>query len=180
AERRGLPNIRTAPEAFAHLVQSRHMDMLVKQTGVFTASELRSRYHIINERYAKDVLIEAETLLTMVAQQIVPAAFEYRKGLAEAAAALKAVGAEAGPEVDALNELAPLVATLQAQHRALAQAVQHAITHHSDDANEHARLACETLVPAIASTREAADALEVVVADKYWPLPKYTELLLTI
>ncbi|KAJ2895724.1 hypothetical protein GGI21_005116 [Coemansia aciculifera] len=139
-----------------------------------------SRYHIINERYAKDVLIEAETLLTIVGQQILPAAFEYRKTLAESAAALKTVGVEAGPEVKTLNEMTPMVAMLQERYKALAEAASAAITHHSDDSNAHARLACETLVPAIASMREAADALEIIVADKYWPLPKYTELLLTI
>ncbi|KAJ2005286.1 hypothetical protein H4R26_002043 [Coemansia thaxteri] len=180
AERRGLPNIRTAPEAFTHLIKPKHMDMLVKDTGIFTASELTSRYHIINERYAKDVLIEAETLVTIVGQQILPAAFEYRKGLAEAAAALKAVDVGAGPEVDTLNVLTPLVAALQGQLRALTQASEAAVAHASDDSNSHARFACENLVPAIASTRAAADALEVVVADKFWPLPKYTELLLTI
>ncbi|KAJ2861467.1 hypothetical protein GGH94_004879 [Coemansia aciculifera] len=180
AERRGLPNIRTAPEAFTYLIKEKHMDMLVKDTGIFTASELRSRYHIINERYAKDVLIEAETLLTIIGQQILPAAFEYRKTLAESAAALKTVGVEAGPEIDTLNEMTPMVATLQAQYKSLTAAVNAAITHHSDDSNEHARVACDTLVPAIASIREVVDALEIIVADKYWPLPKYTELLLTI
>ncbi|KAJ1905833.1 hypothetical protein LPJ71_004441, partial [Coemansia sp. S17] len=86
----------------------------------------------------------------------------------------------AGPEIDTLNEMTPMVVTLQTQYKALTAAVNAAITHHSDDSNEHARLAGETLVPAIASIREVVDALEIIVADKYWPLPKYTELLLTI
>ncbi|KAJ2792751.1 hypothetical protein H4R20_006728, partial [Coemansia guatemalensis] len=85
AERRGLPNIRSAPEAFTYLLKEKHLTMLTRTTGIFSEGELRSRYHILNERYAKDVIIEAETLKTIVGQQILPAAFEYRKFLAESA-----------------------------------------------------------------------------------------------
>ncbi|KAJ1865327.1 hypothetical protein LPJ73_000031 [Coemansia sp. RSA 2703] len=180
AERRGLPNIKSAPEAFTYLIKEKHVNMLTKETAIFTESELRSRYHILNERYAKDVVIEAETLKTIVGQQILPAAFEYRKSLAETAANLKTVGVEAAPEVDTLNELTPLVAALQAEYRKLADAVGSCVEHASDDSNAHAMAAYTDVVPLIASVRNAADALEATVADKFWPLPKYTELLLTI
>ncbi|KAI9506480.1 hypothetical protein GGI25_005552 [Coemansia spiralis] len=180
AARRGLPNIKTAPEAFTYLIKEKHMDMLTKETGIFSEGELRSRYHILNERYAKDVIIEAETLHALIGQQILPAAFEYRKALAESAAALSVLKVELGPEVDALNEVAPLVQTLQREHKKLAEALTQLADSEEHGANKHAVTACSTVVPAIARVREAADALEAIVADKYWPLPKYTELLLTI
>ncbi|KAJ1882276.1 hypothetical protein LPJ57_001040, partial [Coemansia sp. RSA 486] len=180
AERRGLPNIKSAPEAFTYLIKEKHVNMLTKETAIFTESELRSRYHILNERYAKDIIIEAETLKAIVGQQILPAAFEYRKSLAEAAASLKTVGVEAAPEVDTLQELTPLVACLQTEYRKLIAAVDACVEHPSEDSNAHAMAACKDVVPLIASVRNAADALEVAVADKFWPLPKYTELLLTI
>ncbi|KAJ2722347.1 hypothetical protein GGI07_003371 [Coemansia sp. Benny D115] len=180
AEQRGLPNIKSAPEAFTYLVKDKHVKMLTKDTGIFTESELRSRYHILNERYAKDIVIEAETLKTIVGQMILPAAFEYRKALAESAAALKAVGVEGSPEVETLNELTPLVGAVQKRFRSLCAALRQCASHESDDSNAHAMAAYTKIVPLISSTREAADALEVVVADKHWPLPKYTELLLTI
>ncbi|KAJ2231414.1 hypothetical protein H4R99_000982 [Coemansia sp. RSA 1722] len=180
AERRGLPNIKSAPEAFTYLIKEKHVNMLTKETAIFTESELRSRYHILNERYAKDIIIEAETLKAIVGQQILPAAFEYRKSLAEAAASLKAAGVEAAPEVDTLQELTPLVACLQTEYRKLIAAVDACVEHPSEDSNAHAMAACKDVVPLIASVRNAADALEVAVADKFWPLPKYTELLLTI
>ncbi|KAJ1664101.1 hypothetical protein IW140_004315 [Coemansia sp. RSA 1813] len=180
AERRGLPNIKTTPEAFTYLVKDKHVNMLTKETGIFTESELRSRYHILNERYAKDIIIEAETLKTLVAQQILPAAFEYRKSIAESAAALAALKIDGSPEVAALEEMTPLVSTLQTELKKLSAAVGDLVDNESDDANEHAQTACNSVVPAINRVRDAADALEVVVADKHWPLPKYTELLLTV
>ncbi|KAJ1901065.1 hypothetical protein LPJ66_001035 [Kickxella alabastrina] len=182
AERRGLPNIASAPEAYPHLIAAKHVKMLTKETGVFSESELKSRYHILNERYTKDIIIEAETLSTIIGQQILPAAFEYRKSLAETAVALKTVGIEGGPEIETLEELTPLVVALQAEFRKLVKVLKDCLEHEheTEDSNKHALAAYTDIVPVIASVREAADALEVVVADKYWPLPKYTELLLTI
>ncbi|PIA15756.1 glutamine synthetase/guanido kinase [Coemansia reversa NRRL 1564] len=181
AERRGLPNIRSAPEAFAYLLKEKHMTMLTRTTGIFSEGELRSRYHILNERYAKDIIIEAETLKTIVGQQILPAAFEYRKSLAESAAALKTVAVDCDPEVEILEQLAPLVATLQKEYRVLVDVTAHIVADgESGEANAHAQAAYDQLVPVIARVRDAADELEATVADKYWPLPKYTELLLTI
>lgn len=180
AELRGLPNIKSAPEAFPYLLKGKHVGMLTKETGVFTESELKSRYYILNERYAKDIVIEAETLKTMIGQQILPAALEHRKVLAESAAALKTVGVGSEPELKVLEKLGPLVVRLQKAHGELAEASQGVAEFDSEDVNKHAQVAFEKLVPVIASAREAADALEEVVADKLWPLPKYTELLLTI
>ncbi|KAJ1941781.1 hypothetical protein EC988_006670, partial [Linderina pennispora] len=180
AEARGLPNIKSAPEAFTYLKKPEHVEMLTKTTGIFTENELDSRYYILNERYAKDILIEAETLKTIIGQQVLPAAFEYRKTLAESAAALKTAGVETAPEVDALNELAPLVSALQKEYKKLSDVIVEFCDAHTEDANVHAQLAYKNVVPVIASVRDASDALEVVIADKYWPLPKYTELLLTV
>ncbi|KAJ1732161.1 hypothetical protein LPJ61_002179 [Coemansia biformis] len=180
AARRGLPNIKSAPEAYTYLIQEKHKRMLTEEIGIFSDGELLSRYYILNERYAKDVIIEAETMQTIVGQQILPAALEYRKSLAESAAALKTIGVEASPEIDTLNELTPLTKDLQAAYVALQEAARKLIDHEGHDANVHAQFAHDVVGPAIARTREAADALETAVADKFWPLPKYTELLLTI
>ncbi|KAJ2079410.1 hypothetical protein H4R24_003802 [Coemansia sp. RSA 988] len=181
AERRGLPNIRSAPEAFTYLLKEKHLAMLTRTTGIFSEGELRSRYHILNERYAKDVIIEAETLKTIVGQQILPAAIEYRKFLAESAAALKTVGVLSEPEVEILEQLAPLVVTLQKEYRVLVDVTAQTVADgETGEANAHAQAAYDHLAPAIARVRDAADALEDTVADKFWPLPKYTELLLTI
>ncbi|KAJ2774590.1 hypothetical protein IWQ56_000519, partial [Coemansia nantahalensis] len=117
---------------------------------------------------------------TIVGQQILPAAMEYRKSLAESAAALKAVGVEASPEIDTLNQLTPLTKDLQAAFAALQAATRELLEEEGDDANAHAQAAHDHVAPAIARARDAADALETAVADKFWPLPKYTELLLTI
>ncbi|KAF7725276.1 hypothetical protein EC973_000286 [Apophysomyces ossiformis] len=177
AAKRGLPNIITSPEAFRCLLRQNNSDML-KRLGVFSDAELNSRYHILIEKYAKDVTIEAQTLLTMVTQQVLPAAYQYRRELAESANSMRAINVVAEPEISLLNELTPIVAGLQQRTQQLKQLMidMDSIT----DLVELAEAASSKVIPSMEAVRELADKLERVVADKLWPLPKYTELFLNI
>lgn len=176
AEKRGLPNIKTCPEAFEQLIKPEHMSMLMK-LGIFSQSELTSRFFIMNERYAKDLLVEANTMRTMLAQQILPAAFEYRGSLAQSVQLLSTIpGEEESPELAALKALTPVVKDLQASIVGLDEAIAklHAI---HDDAVAEAKAANEYILPAMQIARTAADQLEVLTADKFYPIPRYSELL---
>ncbi|KAF9282264.1 hypothetical protein BGZ68_006100 [Mortierella alpina] len=176
AEKRGLPNIKTSPEAFEQLLNPVHSDMLTK-LGIFTASELQSRHLILQERYAKDLLVEATTLSTLLGSQILPAAFEYRGSLAQSVQLLNGIsGEEASPELAALKALTPVVRDLQAAIATLDDTV-HKMHHIGDDAVEEAKFACAHLLPAMNDARVIADKLEVLTADKYYPIPRYSELL---
>ncbi|KAG0206307.1 hypothetical protein BGX31_002799 [Mortierella sp. GBA43] len=176
AEKRGLPNIKTSPEAFEELLNPVHADMLTK-LGIFTQSELQSRRLILQERYAKDLLVEANTLSTMLASQILPAAFEYRASLAQSISALNGISADdAAPELAALKALTPVVKELQAAIVKLDKAI-HDMHHVGDDAVAEAKFACAHILPALNEARAAADKLESLTADKFYPIPHYSELL---
>lgn len=177
AARRGLANITKSPAAFIRLLRKENTDML-KEMGVFSDAELQSRYHILIEKYAKDITIEAQTMITMVIQQVLPAAYQYRRDLAEAASFMKNIGVEASPEIDLLNELTPIVGTLQKDITALKYLMVDLISVH--DIVKLADACCEQVIPKMEAIRELADKLERNVADKLWPLPKYTELFLNI
>ncbi|KAK9729682.1 hypothetical protein K7432_000088 [Basidiobolus ranarum] len=174
AEKRGLPNIRGSVEAFSQLRLDSHRDMLIKTTGIFTESELNSRYHILNERYSKDVIVEANTLRTMVQQQVFPAAYEYRRELATSAAALAAINVSNAPEVTLLNRLSPILTDLQSSNENLLNEIEKVMELEHE---EQAQATYNIIVPLVERVRELADQLEDIVADKYWPLPKNTELL---
>ncbi|KAF9437377.1 hypothetical protein BGZ76_000968 [Entomortierella beljakovae] len=176
AEKRGLPSIRTCPEAFEQLLKPSHVSMLTK-LGIFSTSELTSRYFIMNERYAKDLLVEANTMRTLLAQQILPSAFEYRGSLAQSVQILNGIDGETNsPELEALKAMTPVVKELQASINGLDSAIAklHAI---HDDAVAEAKAASEFIIPAMQIARTAADKLEVMTADKYYPIPRYSELL---
>jgi glutamine synthetase len=178
AEKRGLPNINNSYDAFSRLREARNADMLEK-VGVFSKEELESRYHILMEKYAKDVRIEAQTLHTMVVQQILPAAFAYRKELAEGASMLKAVDAGAEPEIKVLKTLTPILTNLQNAITDLEKQII-ASDDITDDIGALGKQSQASLLPAIENVRAYADDLESIVGDKFWPLPKYTELFLNI
>jgi glutamine synthetase len=176
AEKRGLPNIRTCPEAFEQLLNPHHQSMLTK-LGIFSQSELTSRFFIMNERYAKDLVVEANTMKDLLSQQILPAAFEYRGALAKSVQLLNSIEGEAqSPELSALKALTPVVKDLQAALITLDQAVAklHAI---HDDPVAEAKAASDFIVPAMQNARIVADKLETLTADKFYPIPRYSELL---
>ncbi|KAL1916277.1 uncharacterized protein VTP21DRAFT_5894 [Calcarisporiella thermophila] len=173
AAARGLPDIKNGVEAFAQLLHPDNAGML-KKMGVFSDSELHSRYHILMERYVKDWVVEANTLRTMILTQVLPAGFEYRRSLAEGAKLLKEVEVEAKPELDLLKKLTPLLNGLQASVEKLTEAVHHAEA--VEDLAEQGKRA-HGLWDLMNEVRKYADSLEELVADKNWPYPRYAELL---
>lgn len=167
AKCRGLPNIKDAPTAFEMLKKDVHIEMLTRH--VFTKDELESRYHILMEKYLKDVLIEANTVLSMLKQQVVPAALEHRASLASSLASLVAAEIDATPEKAALEEVGGHLIALQKKIIELELKLKSGV----EDAEQARELL--TLMEAM---REDADQLENVVNDRLWPFPKFTEILL--
>lgn len=177
AAKRGLPNIVKSPEAFKRIMSPNNTEMLTR-LGVFTKAELDSRYHILSEKYAKEIVIEAQTLLGILVQQILPAAFSYRRELSESAHFLKSVGSAAGPELKWLAQLEPICTDLQESVEELEATL--AETHPIEEAGAAADHVCNKLSPAIEKARILSDQLERLCADKYWPLPKYQEMFTTL
>jgi len=178
AEKRGLPNINNSYDAFSRLRESRNANML-ERVGVFSKEELESRYHILMEKYAKDIRIEAQTLHTMIVQQVLPAAFAYRKELAQGASLLQSIDAGCEPELKVLKELTPILIELQKAVATLENEIA-ATDDITDDIGALGKKSQASLLPALENVRSYADQLEGIVGDKFWPLPKYTELFLNI
>lgn len=173
AERRGIPNLRKTPEALAELAKPKSKAMLAKM-GIFTEAELVSRFHVRTERYVKNLLIEIDTLCSMVETQILPAAYAYHGMLAAAVLNCKSLGTTA-PQADVLTRLGALIASLQTK-RTVLEASLHKIEGLSSE-EEKAVLLAHDITLAMSDVRQVCDELESIVADDYWPLPKYREML---
>lgn len=175
AERRGLLHIRSEPEAFAQLLSETNRKMLVEQTGIITEEELESRFHVLNEKYIKDMIIEAKTLDNLISQCLVPAAYKYRQALIGVVAApsecLK--GSEV-PEAAAFKALTEPLVTCQAALDGLRQLIAKV---EAEQVPEKASKLAISLVSGMELVREQADRIESRLADEYYPMPKYTELL---
>jgi len=173
AERRGLPNLRKTPEALHQLIEKKSIEFFTKY-GVFSEAEVNSRYHVRVERYIKNLMIEVDTLKSMIDTQVLPAAYAYSGDLAQTVVSVKAAGVSA-PQVDILNKIMHLIAALQTKRAQLETVYAKAESAHTEE--EKAKLLAVEVSAAMAEIRQISDELESLIGDDYWPLPKYREML---
>jgi glutamine synthetase len=178
AAKRGLPNLRRTPEALAQLVTKSTRKCLVG-LKILTDVELESRYHVRLERYVKDVLIELHTMREIVDTLVLPAAFSYSGSLLDAAAKAKTARVTVVPQIEAANHLGKLIKELQKQRAALERVITKAESMH-ENLEGLAEYLTHQAVDAMADVRKGCDALEVIVDDDCWPLPKYREMLFPV
>jgi len=168
ARRRGLPNLRTSPEALDELVRPEAREFLAR-TKVFSEAETEARYHVKLERYIKDIEIEVEALRNLAATHVQPAAYRQH-------ALLAAAGGGRGAKA-LLDRLDATIEELEARLNDLAGAVERAA---GDGLQARSRGYAQAVVPAMAAVRDACDRLEETVADDFWTLPKYREMLFLV
>jgi glutamine synthetase len=171
AAARGLPNLRTTLDALPELISEDSMELFEKY-GVFTHREMHSRYEIGLEQYAQSIGVEARSTLEIGTTAVLPAAVRYQTEVALNLGALKKAGVEidTAPLAEVSAPLSDLRAALSALRGALAEDI-------GADAFTVAKHARDSLLPAMAAVRSAADRLEGIVADDLWPLPTYQEML---
>jgi glutamine synthetase len=173
AEKRGLPNLKSTPDALAAFHSAKTKKLFAKYS-ILSERELHARVDIAFERYNKILGIEAATLLQMVRTEVIPAAIRFETELADAVVSKKAVKRDAGAEERLLDEVSKLVADLTKAAHAVESALAKA---GGVDVVKHAEHIRDKVVPAMMKTRDAADALERLVPSDLWPLPTYEEML---
>ena len=160
AEQRGLLNLRTTPDALPELISSATVATF-DNYGVLTERELHSRFDVFLEQYITNINIEAETAADIASTMLVPAGLRYLKLIK--GAGIASLDAEVGPLVE---EFVAAIAELKAANE-----------EHPEGTEVEALYMRDTVLVAMDKVRMYADALERVVADDLWPLPKYAEIL---
>jgi len=173
ALRRGLPNLPDAVSALGVLTREGAPEVFAR-FGVLNTAELASRQWIFFEKYVKQIIIEAETMVQMARRQILPAALRQQTRMAEAATSAAAAGAESEAQRDALRQWVSLVDEFRAETETLAGAVAAQAPH---DPRPHAEQLSREVRPAMDRLRDLGDRIETGVSDDLWPLPTYRELL---
>jgi glutamine synthetase len=161
AERRGLVNLRTTPDALPAIVADSTISVF-DNYGVLDARELEARYEVLAEQYVTKLNIEAETAASIARTQILPAAVRYLNELA----GVPALADELRPVIDDFAGAIKALEKANAEH-----------PEEGGDVIDYAKYMRDTVIPAMNATREVADQLEKLVADDLWPLPKYEEML---
>jgi len=180
AESRGLPNIRSTVEAIPALIAEKNVKVMEKH-GVFSRSEIESRYEIYLENYIKTINIEALTMLEMARRQILPAAVKYAALLADSINSVKATGVNADitAQAELLKQVSAVAASFKSKTDELGELVEKAGGMHGDS-YKLAQYYKEKVFAGMAALREDGDTLETLVDEDLWPLPTYGDMLFNI
>jgi glutamine synthetase len=180
AERRGLSNMKTTPEAMPCYISKKNVDVLTKHQ-VLTEQEIHSRYEIFLENYSKTINIEALAMIDIVNQEIIPAVLAYQNELAKLIVRKKELGTgdfSIFLEEDLLKRISQLSAVLAQRLETLsAQTVDvRGIT----DSLESAKAYRDRVFSAMSELRVTVDELEMIVSKRHWRLPTYAEILYSV
>lgn len=176
AERRGLLNLPTTVDALPYYVSEKNVRLFTKNK-IFTEKELYSRYDILLDGYCKTIDLEAVTMVKMARRSILPAVFAYERDLSETATLKSSVCADISScaEKDILRKLSELADELYSSSRELEGMIDSVAK--ISDIKEKAAYYKDAVIGKMAEVRHAADELEVIVGNKYWPFPTYGEII---
>lgn len=175
AEKRGLSNLKSTPEALAHYLDPKNVDVMVNN-GILTETECRSRYEIYLEKYYKTVRIEALTLLDMTRKDILPAVNRYTAELKRALTVDESLGILDKESYTYKNcmELTGLSKKIYTDCTALQKKLD---AYTGTDNQETAFFFHDEIIPLMSSLRASIDQAEVCTDRTCWPMPSYRELL---
>ena len=178
AEKRGLPNLKSTPEALPSFITKKNI-ILFTDHHIFTESELYSRYEILLENYCKTLHIEAETLKDMVKREFLPALMSYTDELASSIK-LKSAVAElpCTAERKILATLSKYYETIFDLEEKLEQDMKTA--EETEEFAQAAKYYYDTILPNMEEIRAVADAAEEYLPDSVLPYPNYEQLLFSL
>jgi glutamine synthetase len=177
AEKRGLPNVKTTPQALDAFVTPKSTKLFT-EVGIYNAKELHARHEILLEDYVKKVQIEARVIGDLATNTILPSAISYLNSLIVNIRGLKEIGLGDGA-VKAQTQIAAKIAehvnVISENVQAMIEARK--VANKVTDSRQKAIDYCDKIKPYFDVIRYHADKLEFLVDDKQWALPKYRELL---
>jgi glutamine synthetase len=171
AERRGLPNLRTTPEAIKAFGSEKNIE-LFERMKVLSRREVLSAQSIMYENFIKTVAIEADCMLNMASAYILPVSLEYRQKVHTSIDSADAAQSEYAKSVN--HSVSSLVSSIDNLKKTIEKAKSF---HDEEHLEEQATFYRVDIFDAMAKTRSACDTLETMVDDRLWPFPKYSEIL---
>lgn len=179
AEKRGLLNLKTTPDALPSFVNSKNVELFTKH-HVLSETELYSRYEILLDNYSKTIHIEALTMIDLAKKEIIPAILGYQGEIAEIANNKKKLSSsiQCCLEENILNKISTLGNSLYSKLEDLEKSVLDTKLH--TEALDLAKYYRESVFMNMQQLRAVVDELETLVSKKYWTLPSYGELLFSV
>ena len=181
AEKRGLYNLVSTPDALPHFVDEKNEKLLIDH-HIFTHAELHSRYEIKLENYVKTLHIEAGTMVEIIQKDLLPAVTTYMEKLAQTAALKKSVVPDISVSTEAalLTRLTELSETMVKDLERLKEDTAMAEYEVDKDLLKSAKLYQSVVLTDMEKVRVSADAAEALIPDSILPYPTYGKLLFSI
>ena len=175
AEKRGLLNLKSTPEALPHYIDEKNVELFARH-HIFTKSELVSRYEILEENYAKTMNIEVLTMIELTKRDIIPAVSAFTSDMSAAVLNKKSVSDKipCGAEEAIIEKASELLCKIYERTGVLEELVKE-IAPLTE--SELSMAYANKIIPAMADLREVIDKAETIVGSDYWPYPTYGEML---
>nr|WP_295256956.1 glutamine synthetase III [uncultured Blautia sp.] len=181
AEKRGLYNLVSTPDALPHFIDEKN-ERLLTNHHIFTDAELHSRYEIKLENYVKTLHIEANTLVEIIQKDLLPSITTYMEKLAQTASLKKSVVPDISVSTEAslLSRLTELAETMTKDLETLKADTAMAEYEVGKDLLKSAKLYQSVVLTDMEKVRVSADAAEALIPDSILPYPTYGKLLFSI
>lgn len=179
AERRGLLNLKTTPEALPAYIKDKNVK-LFERHKVFSKTEIYSRYEIKLENYSKIIHIEATTIIDMVKKDIIPSCFSYLNELATTANHKKALNEnfDCSVEENLIEKISNLLSCLYKKLNVLEKSTIDVSG--EEDSLALAKYYRETVFINMQNLRGVVDELETLISKEHWSLPTYGDLIYSL
>lgn len=181
AQRRGLSNNKTTPEALKVLISEKSL-ALFEEMQVMSRHEMEARYEIELEEYTKNIQIEGRLIGDIARNHIVPTAVKYQNVLVQNVKGLKEIFGDqyeelAKEQMDLIRRISGHISAIHTKVDAMIEARKKA--NNLTDVVAQAQAYCCEVKPFFEEIRYHCDKLELMVDDDSWPLTKYREILFT-
>lgn len=177
AEKRGLLNLRTTVDALPEFISKKNIDLFT-EFGIFTETELHSRYEILLDTYSKILNIEGLTMVDMANKDILPAVNTYIAKLSETASVKKRLDAKLPCEMEL--SLIQKLSALEDEAYEEVQSLSDALDKASGSGLELAAYYKDVVISAMNKLRSTVDTIEASTDASLWPFPQYGDLLFRI
>ena len=176
AEKRGLKNFRTTPDAMAHYLDKKNIE-LFKQTGIYSEVEMKSHYDVKLEKYCQILNIEVGTMIEMVNKDIEPSALNFLNKLTDTYSKMPAdLPFEYGK--NQIKKVSALLTELEQKKQKLDEL--HIQAQEKTELMEKAQDYAKKILPAMEDLRSSGDLLEELLGQEYKPYPSYEDLLFSV
>ncbi len=179
AERRGLFNLHSTPEALKEFIADKNIQLFTKHQ-ILTKEEIFSRYEIHLENYCKTIHIEAKTMAQIMSKDFIPSMLHYMSDVSEEAYRKKTVLSDISIacEEKLLKDLTGYYEAIAQGNAKLDEATT--VAESISDMLEQGLYYHNTILPLMDTIRKSVDAAELLIPDTYLSYPTYDKLLFSV